>query len=699
MTPETAATRRPGAAEVAEPKARILLVDDHVESVQAMAASLQVLGEEVLTATSAEIALRHLLKNNVAVIVLDVMMPGMDGLQLASLIRQRERTRNVPIIFLTGLRDEGGRMLQGYRSGAVDYITKPCDLEVLRFKVKSFVELAKKNEMLRRYAELVERKNQELEENAAALQAALERSLRNTTQLQQEIADRKHAEAIRDRLAGQLGGQPDFVEAMAEGAVTLALDQTVLYCNGRFAALLGASAHTIAGARLTSCIHPNSREAFDSLFEQALSSSTKAELNLLSATGEAVPVQMALNRFKGPELEAVALVVTDLRDHRRNEEVLAQGRLAQLILEYSMTGIAVCDPGGRITLASAGLRELCGASPLLKPFDEVLALSCGNGPLSITQVLRGKVHFSKEVVFQRADGRRFTLLLSAGPIVDTAGNCAGGVVVLVDVSEWKQVEEALRRSEKLAAAGRIASTLAHEVNNPLNSVTNLLFLLEANKSLDAEARQYLNLASAELGRVSHIVRSTLAFYRDSTTPVRLNLPEILDNVLELFRDNSSAKNLTILKRYGSSDPAFGFPGEIRQVVSNLLANAIDATPEHGRILLRIRAARNRRTGASGVRIVIGDSGPGISAQHLPKLFEPFFTTKGEKGTGLGLWVTQGIVQKHGGFIRVRSLQHETAHGTVFSVFLPLTSELNTVTAAAARASEGGLAAKENPLAA
>lgn len=699
MTRETAAAWQLGAAEVAEPKTKVLLVDDHVESVQAMATSLEVLGEEVLTATSAETALRLLLKNDVAVIVLDVMMPGMDGFQLASLIRERERTRNVPIIFLTGLRDEGGRMLQGYRSGAVDYITKPCDPEVLRFKVKSFVELAKKNEMLRRYAALVERKNQELEENSAALQAALKRSLRTTEQLQQEIADRKRAEAVRDRLAGQLGARPDFVEAMAEGAVTLALDQTILYCNGRFAALLGVPVHTIIGASLGSFVDADSREALPSLFEQALSGSTKAELHLLDAAGNPVPVQMALNRFNGPDLEAIAMVVTDLRDHRRNEEVLAQGRLAQLILEYSMTGIAVCDPSGRITLASSGLRELCGVSPLLKPFDEVLSLSCCDGPSSIIEVLRGKVHSSKEVVFQRADGRRFTLLLSAGPITDATGNCAGCVIVLVDVSEWKQVEETLRRSEKLAAAGRIASTLAHEVNNPLNSVTNLLFLLEANRSLDVEARQYLSLASAELVRVSHIVRSTLAFYRESSIPVRLNLPEILDNVLELFRTNISAKNLRIGKRYDCPEPAFGFPGETRQVISNLLANAIDAAPENGRIILHVRPACDRRTGMFGVCIVIGDSGPGISPQHFPKLFEPFFTTKGEKGTGLGLWVTQGIVQKHGGHIRVRSREHGSAHGTVFSVFLPMAKELNTVAATAGGASEGVPAAEVRRLAA
>ncbi|MGE5757369.1 MAG: ATP-binding protein, partial [Sideroxydans sp.] len=548
------------------------------------------------------------------------------------------------------------------------------------------------------YAELIERKHQELQENSAALELALERSLRTTAQLQQEIAERKRAELVRDRLAGQLGAQPDFVEAMAEGAVTLAMDQTVLYCNHRFAELLGVAAERIVGAPVVSFIDPASQEAFRALFEQARRGSTKAELNLRHAAGEALPVQMALNRFHGPELQAVAMVVTDLRDYRRNQEVLAQGRLAQLILEYSMTGIAVCDPEGRITLASCGLRELCGRSPLLMPFDEVFTLSAGDTPFSIAEVLRGRTHFSREVILQRADGRRFTLLLSAGPIADAAGNCAGCVVVLVDVSEWKQVEETLRRSEKLAAAGRIASTLAHEVNNPLTSVTNLLFLLEGNESLDADARRYLAQATVELARVSHIVRSTLAFYRESTTPVRLNLPQILDNVVELFHTNIRAKGLSIEKRYHCPEPGFGFPGETRQVVSNLVANAIDAAPERGRVLLRVYSARHHRTGAPGVRIVVADTGSGISADHLPRLFEPFFTTKGEKGTGLGLWVTQGIVQKHGGSIRVRSRKANPfvphAHGTVFSVFFPVRTSATGVDAAAhaAGAAEIGKAA-------
>ena len=293
----------------------------------------------------------------------------------------------------------------------------------------------------------------------------------------------------------------------------------------------------VIGAEISSFLEPASQPRLEALLEEALQSSATAELNCLAASAEVVPVQMALNRFQRPECAAIAMVVTDLRSHRRNEEIVAQGRLAGHILEHSLSGIAVCDPEGFVTLASAALEQMCGCNPLFKSFDELFHLRTDDGPLSVREVIAGRTHSSQEVSLQRVDGRSFSLLLSAGPIATGSSTAAGCVITLVDISDWKQVEETLRRSEKLAAAGRIAGALAHEVNNPLSSVTNLLFLLESNPSLDEAARQYVTLASAETARVSHIVRNTLAFYRESATPVPLRVNEILDNVLELFAAN------------------------------------------------------------------------------------------------------------------------------------------------------------------
>jgi PAS domain S-box-containing protein len=673
MTAETAAARSMEGKEVVEPRAKILIVDDRQASVDSMAAALQPLGEEVLTATSADAALRHLLKYDLAVIVLDVMMPGMDGFELASLVRQRERSRYTPIIFLTGL-TENGRMLEGYRSGAVDYLAKPCDPEVLRSKVKIFVELAKKTEMLYHYAELAARQNRDLQANAQALRQALDRTLQMNASLEREIAERKRAENKRDQLAGRLGATPDFIETMAEGAVSLGLDGKILYCNRRFAALLARPVEALIGSDIAPFVEPGSGPVLAALFEQAYQDRATSELSLLAAGGELVPVKVALNLFQGDGIEAVAMVVTDLRDQRRNEEILAQGRLARQILEHALSGIAVCDPEGRVILASAALQEMCDCNPLFKSFDELFRLGGDDGPFSVSEVLAGKIHSSKEVTFRRSDGRTFSMLLSAGPISEPGQRSAGCVITLVDISEWRQVEETLRRSEKLAAAGRIAGTLAHEVNNPLTAVTNLLYLLEFNPSLDEAARQYLSLASSEIARVSHIVRSTLAFYRESSHPVPVNVIELVDNVLELFAVNITAKSLTVHTRYSADEQFVGYPGETRQAVGNLISNAIDAAPNGSRISVRVRAARDWKTDRKGIRIIVADVGNGIAREHCAKLFEPFFTTKGEKGTGLGLWVTQGIVHKHGGFIRVRSSDTAGRSGTVFSLFLPVSAE-------------------------
>ncbi len=682
------------ATELSRAKTKILIVDDQPEAVQSMAAMLEVLGEEVLMATSADEALKHLLKqNDIAVIVLDVVMPSVDGFQLAALIRQRERYHHTPIIFLSGMYREEAQMLRGYEAGAVDYLLKPCDPDVFRYKVKNFVDLAKQSDLLRRYADLIQVKNQELEQNSRKLQDALVQVLTVNANLEREIEQRKAAEASRDWLAGKLGGAPDFLESMAEGAVTLALDHTILYCNRRFSDMLNRPLPEVIGRPISAFLDDESRGAFENLLAGALEGSTKAELQVITSSREAVPVQIALSRFQRAELDAVAVVVTDLRDFKRNEQLLAQGRLARHILEHSTAGIAVCDTSGRINLPSAALAEMCGNDPLFRPFDELLSLRLGDGRLfSVQEVLAGRVYHGEEAVLHRAGDKPLTLLLSAGPVKVAGDGTMGCVVTLVDISERKLVEGGLRRSEKLAAAGRIAAALAHEVNNPLTAVINLLFLLGTNTSLDQQGQEWLNAACAELERVSQIVRKTLAFYRDTNSPVPVSLTEVLDNVLALFSGAISAKELSVVRRYRMDGPILGYPGELRQVFSNLISNAIDASKPHGTLHLDVFATREWRQGAcQGVRVVIADSGEGIAAEERMRLFEPFFTTKGERGTGLGLWVTQGIVQKHGGSIRFRSRRGTDRNGTVFAVFLPMTAtraDANAPNAVATATSDG-----------
>jgi len=246
------------------------------------------------------------------------------------------------------------------------------------------------------------------------------------------------------------------------------------------------------------------------------------------------------------------------------------------------------------------------------------------------------------------------------------------VLTVEDITAMKQAEESLRTSEKLAAVGRMAGTLAHEINNPLDAVNNLVYLLSQDSKLDEHGRECVQLLQRELERTQHIIANTLSFYRDSSSPVQVNLSQVLDSVLTLDARKIDRKQLQVSKCIEANVPVMGFPGELRQVFLNLVTNAIEATPDRGKLKFHIFMSRQwQKEEVRGLRVVIADNGHGISPEHRPKLFQPFFTTKGEQGTGLGLWVSQGIVRKHQGEIRMRSTTRFGRSGTCFSVFLPI----------------------------
>jgi signal transduction histidine kinase len=229
----------------------------------------------------------------------------------------------------------------------------------------------------------------------------------------------------------------------------------------------------------------------------------------------------------------------------------------------------------------------------------------------------------------------------------------------------------LRENQKLITIGRLAASIAHEINNPLESITNLLFLLGEERDLSPTVASYLTLAQRELDRVAQISRQTLKFSRETSGPVRARIDELLEEVIALYGRRIMEKNLRVERQYDRAEEAVVYPGEMRQVLSNLITNAVEASSLHGRLRLRIRNTRSwTDPGVHGVRISVGDNGTGIPVDVQRRLGEPFFTTKGQRGTGLGLWVTRSIVQRYGGEIQLRSSIDPGRHGTVFSIFLP-----------------------------
>jgi PAS domain S-box-containing protein len=243
---------------------------------------------------------------------------------------------------------------------------------------------------------------------------------------------------------------------------------------------------------------------------------------------------------------------------------------------------------------------------------------------------------------------------------------AGGIAVYVrDITEAKKTEQALRRAEQLAAAGRLAASISHELNNPLEAVTNLLYLAKGDPGMTGKAKELLEIADRELQRLSHIASRSLKFYRQSTLPTEVQLGELLESVLFFYEGRLRALNIEVEKRFRPCPPVLCYSGEMQQVFTNLISNALDASAPGGRLILSVHPATVK--GSQGVRVTVADTGTGISDNARKSLFQPFFTTKAETGTGLGLWVSSGILQKHGAVVRVRS---RVGQGTVFSILVP-----------------------------
>jgi PAS domain S-box-containing protein len=754
------------------------MVDDQMGKLLTYEAILSELGANLIKARSAREAMEQLLRNDIAVVLMDVSMPEINGFELADMMHRHPRFQKTAIIFISAVHLSDPDRIKGYQSGAVDYIAVPVVPELLRAKVSVFTELHRKTRQL----ELL---NHELEQRVEE----------RTEQLRQsEEQFRTLANSI-PQLAWM---------ANADGAI--------FWYNQRWYDYIGAGEQEIERWGWTSVQHPDHVDRTMARLQQAWSVGDLWEdtFPLLGKDGKykwfiarAVPLrdsQGSVARWFGTCTDISDQIAAEEKIRHLNSQL--QQRLAELetIMQVLPVGVAVSqDPACNVVTGNAALAQMLGVGPgeafspagdlrgrSFRMYQEGRELELNEFPLH-RSALSDQQLGSMELEIRHKSGSTTHLLASASPLHDPAGAVRGAVGAFFDVTGRKQMEdllreradllelateaiivrdmnglllfwnsgaealygwqrdevlgksihdilktrfpvedvemefalattgswegnltqtthdgrelvvasrlalkaqgnavleinrditsqlqaeEALRKAERLAAMGRVAGIIAHEINNPLEAISNTFFLLRDHPSLDDEARHYAQMGEEEMLRLSHITRQTLGFYRESKHPVEVSIAQLLDDILELQLRRLEFNKIAVIKRYRSQGMVLGFPVELKQVFLNLIGNAMQAMPEGGKLRLHVFDSARRDNRRAGTWISVCDTGVGIDAEHARHLFEPFFTTKSAKGTGLGLWISKGIIQKYGGTISFRSLRSAARNVTCFQIFLP-----------------------------
>jgi PAS domain S-box-containing protein len=447
-----------------------------------------------------------------------------------------------------------------------------------------------------------------------------------------------------------------------------------------------ADTKTPSVAWLEKYIHPDDQPHVLSVINEAIRTKSVFELEhrVLRADGglgwtfsRAIPLLDA----NGEILEWFG-AASDVTERKRAEEAW---RHLSAIVQSSYDAIIGKTLDGTITSWNPGAERLYGYSAAEMLGQSISLLLPPDAPDDITGILQkvaNREHIDNhEAVRRRKDGTLVEVSLRVSPILDASGNITGASTIAHDITELKRAQEAFLRSEKLRATGRLATTIAHEVNNPLAGAMNAVYVASTNPT---QAGEMLKLADQELRRAAHITEQTLGLYRENGGHQQITIPKLIEEVLTVYATKLQNRNVTVQRRYncGSSPRREGCPdgcggckrllvvdaGELRQIISNLLANGIDALADQG--VMRIRVSRL----SDRIQLTLADNGCGIRTENLKRIFEPFFTTKEAFGTGLGLWVTQELVHKHNGVIKVRSRKGE---GTVFRLTFPQETPLQT----------------------
>jgi PAS domain S-box-containing protein len=505
-----------------------------------------------------------------------------------------------------------------------------------------------------------------LKNNLARLGVVVERELREA----QVRRERRAAELLLRR-------QAQVLEQVHEAVIQTDLEGRILKWNRGAELLLGYTQTEVLGQPLTMLYFDEDvSEALPRVFSQINEEQRVKEVRNRHKSGAECWLHLSLSLLRNEDGEpyGTALYAQDITERRRAENALRNSEEQYRLLTEALPQMVwlardgvtpqVIEFSNSQTHTYTGLtREQLLAGEwhsVIHPEDQARYIS------ETLAAQRAGIPFELQYRLRHAQTETWRLQLARCTPFHNAQGEQRWLATIIDIEDEMRAQDVLRKTEKLAAVGRLASSIAHEINNPLEAVTNLIYLLQSTPLMD-EQRVYLKTAAEELARVSHITSHTLRFHRQSTRPTEVNPAEIIDSVLALYQARMRNAQITVIRDYKRTPPLRCYSGEVRQVLANLIGNAFDATRGGGKIVVRVQAVKGGEDRGENIMITVADTGHGMSQETSKRIFEPFFTTKGINGTGLGLWVSSEIVSNHRGRFRVRS---RDGCGTAISIFFP-----------------------------
>jgi len=658
-----------GRAAASESERMVLVIDDSATFRSAMQSTLESAGYRVLTTTTGEEGLQVAVNNRPAAIIVDNGLPGIDGTTVIRRVREDAALRRTPCLLLTASEDPAEE-LRALEGGADGFIRKDQDFSII---------LARLSAILR----------------SSSTPSAFDP--RSGFLGPKKILAVDDSPTFREEFAAQLRqeGYDVVLACSGEEALELLAVQPVdcVLLDVKMPGLSGIeTCSRIKGSPVLRNIPLLMLTSLDAPYAMTEGINAGADDYIpKSIDFEVVRARIrAALRRKQFEDENRSVREQFLRKEMEAAEARAERELAEtraaflselrekeerlrLAAEAADLGVWSWDPNTGEHEWNNQFRTLLGVPSTVQPTHEIFLSRLHpedreRTEQELAEALANRTDYEIECRVICPDETVRWIVAKGRALYEGVEKPVRMTGVIMDVSDRKRTEAALVRSEKLASVGRMAATMAHEINNPLEAATNALFLISCDESLPPETRANVDLAERELIRVAHMTRQTLGFYREGSRPGTVNFADLMDEVVGLYSRKLTSKYIVLQRTYRGSCSVNGIAGELRQVISNLMANSIDAAAAHGTIHVRISDCHVKHY---AVRLTVADTGGGIKREDLKCIFDAFFTTKKDMGTGLGLWVTRQIIEKHGGSIKVRS---KAGKGTIFCVFLPSKGE-------------------------